>query len=286
MADPTLDAFIRTLVPQAYDKTEVSSRRAAVEKALRNSSLAVTRMFESGSWSHGTSIASKSDVDYMAVATGNRPMRPSTALTNARLAIASADWRITGTSVSSPIVAVSYLKPPNFEIAPAWFEQRIKGYDVYSIGGRGDEWVQSAPQAHLDYVNQQNDRLNGRVKQLIRLIKAWKHQVGAPVSSFYLEMRAAEYASRESIIILDVDLRSMVAALINSEIRDMNDPKGIVGRIPACASDEKRSAVRRLAQEAWNNLEIAYRAKDRNDRNAYWLAMRQVFGGGFPWPAW
>lgn len=53
-----------------------------------------------------------------------------------------------------------------------------------------------------------------------------------PVSSFYLEMRAVKYASNESLIVYDIDLRRVIAELIGAEMRGMNDPLGIVPRDP------------------------------------------------------
>jgi len=71
---------------------------------------------------------------------------------------------------------------------------------------------------------------------LIRLLKAWKYNAAAPVSSFYLEMRAAEYAAREGVIIFDIDLVRVMNVIVAAKARSMNDPAHIVGRIPACAS--------------------------------------------------
>ena len=158
---------------------------------------------------------------------------------------------------------------------------------MYWIAGRGDEWVLSAPGAHLAYVNKQNDRLSKKVKPLIRLLKAWKHNVGAPVSSFYLEMRTAEYAAGETVIIYDIDLRSVMNAIVAADARDMTDPAHIVGRIPACASDEKRrSTPSRLLNAAISELRAADAAKTAGDRYGYWQAMRNVFGTDYSWPTW
>jgi hypothetical protein len=250
------------------------------------SSLRVTSMFESGSWTHGTSIGAKSDVDYMAVATGTRPTWPSSALAAAKVAVKGSDWKITAVKVSSPVIAVTYYTPPNFEIAPAWYKERVRGFDVYHIAGRGDEWVLSAPGVHLAYVNRQNDRLSKKVKPLVRLLKAWKYHVGAPVSSFYLEMRAAEYAAGETSIIYDIDLRRVMNKIVAADARDMTDPEHIVGRIPACASEEKRRLTMTMLRAAVASLYDANVAKDAGDRSKYWQAMYQVFGSGYPWPTW
>jgi len=286
MGDPTLEVFLNQIVPAPYDRTEASARRSVVESALRTSSLRVSSMFESGSWSHGTAIKAKSDVDYMAVASSARPALPSSGLTAARNAIKNCDWKIVSVNVSSPVVQVGYYTPPNFEIVPAWYKGRTAGYEVYWIAGRGDDWVESAPAAHLDYVNRQNDRLSKKVKQLVRLLKAWKYNVGAPISSFYLEMRAAEHCAGESVIVYDIDLRSVMRKIVSFDARDMNDPAHIVGRIPACASDDKRRTSLHLLRSAFSSLESASAARERGDRSAYWRAMYSVFGSDYPYPAW
>jgi hypothetical protein len=286
MSDTTLESYVGKLVPAQYDKSEASTRRSKVEDTLRQSSLRVTSVFESGSWSHGTAITAKSDVDYMAVATSSRPMYPSSGLATAKAAIKGSDWKISDVGVSSPVVQIRYYTPPHFEIAPAWFKETKSGYQVFWIAGRGDEWVLSAPAAHLAYVNTQNDRLSKRVKPLVRLLKAWKYNVGAPVSSFYVEMRAAHYASGESSIVYDIDLRECFRQMINVDLCDMNDPKGIAGRIPACSSDEKRRRTKRLTEAALTNLERADAAKARGARTDYWGAMYDVFGSDYPWPTW
>jgi Second Messenger Oligonucleotide or Dinucleotide Synthetase domain len=219
VSDPTLAEYARSLAPQVYDRAEASTRRTKIEDALRTSVLRVTAMFESGSWTHGMSISAKSDVDYMAVATGSRPWWPSSAPSMAKSAVKGCDWKISDVRVSSPFVAVTYHSQPHFEIAPARYKERVRGFSVYWIAGRKDEWVLSAPSSHLAFVNTQNDRLGKKVKPLVRLLKAWKHNVGPPVSSFYLEMRAAEYAAKEEAIIYDIDLPRVMAAIVNAEAR-------------------------------------------------------------------
>jgi hypothetical protein len=286
MSDPTLSKYADSLAPAAYDKYKASMRRKAIETALANSSLRVGSMFESGSWTHGTGISAKSDVDYMAVAAGARPRWPSSALETAKNAVKGCYEYVWDVRVSSPVIAVQFTSQPQFEIAPAWFKEKISGFSVYQIAGRSDEWVLSAPGAHLDYVNRQNDRLGKKVKPLIRLLKAWKHHAGAPVSSFYLEMRTAEYAASENAVIYDIDLRAVVSSIIGYEARDMNDPAHIVGRIPACASDDKRRQTLRLLRSAKVNLQEADAARQVGDQRAYWRAMSGVFGDGYPWPTW
>jgi hypothetical protein len=286
MADPTLESFASSLAPPAYDRAEASARRAVVQDALLRSTLVVTSMFESGSWSHGTAIKAKSDVDYMAIATGNRPILPSSALATAR----GRQHRLR----LEDQLGRGFLPCRAAELhRSAKFRDRaglVQGEDR-RLGRVLDRRprrrvVESAPSAHLDYVNRQNDRLGKRVKPLARLLKAWKYHVGAPVSSFYLEMRASEHAAGERLIIYDVDLPSVMLKIITANARDMNDPAHIVGRIPACSSDEKRRTTIRLLNSAVSSLEKAAAARQRGDQSDYWVAMREVFGSDYPWPMW
>tara|TARA_R110002073_G_scaffold186392_1_gene344966 strand:+ start:2074 stop:2931 length:858 start_codon:yes stop_codon:yes gene_type:complete len=278
--------FAQSLAPALYDKQEVSQRRGKAESALKESSLKVHHLFESGSWTHGTSVAGRSDVDYMAWAIASRPALPSSALRSAKAAVEGCDWKITSVQVDSPAVAVTYYSEPNFDIVPAWYRDEVRGFNVFWIPGRGDEWILSAPAAHVAYVNRQNDRLSKKVKPLVRLLKAWKYHVNASVSSFYMEMRTAEYVAGETSIIFAIDLRSTFRKMIAEEVRGMNDPEGIVGRIPACSSDEKRRQTLASMQTALANLERAEAAEKQGDKSSYWGAMFGVFGKDFPWPDW
>ena len=99
-------------------------------------------------------------------------------------------------------------------------------------------------------------------------------------------MRAAEYAAREAVIILEYDLIRVLSAIIAAEARSMNDPARIVGRIPACASREKRQQTLTLLRTAVSDLSTAEVARLAGNRSSYWLAMRKVFGSDYPWPTW
>ena len=279
--------FAKTLVPSAYDKTAAADRRKAMETALNIPSLQADYWFESGSWSHGTALAGASDVDYMAWASASRPSRPSSALTAFRAALTDAHWCIDEVAVSSPAVKVRFFSPPHFEVVPAWYSKMVGDEYVYLIPGPGDEWVESAPKAHMRLVNEQNDRLGKQLKPLVRLLKQWKVTVGAPVSSFWLEMRAAEYAQFETVLLLDIDLPRLMRRLIANEVRSMNDPLGLVTRIAAVSSDENRRITLGLLQKAERRLtEAAELEGDPAKNYEYWDRMADVFGSTFPYPFW
>jgi len=282
-----LNEYVKTLTPAPYDKSTVAERHQQMEKVLDESRMDAGLWFESGSWNHGTALTGHSDVDYMAWASGPRPLRPSTALTTLKTDLTGSHWAITSLRVSSPSVKVGFVSAPHFEVVPAWLSHTVGEDRVFLIPGPGDEWTESAPSAHLRFVSEQNDRLSKRVKPLVRLLKQWKVHSGAPVSSFYLEMRTAEYAKSETVIYYHQDLMYLMRSLIRSEVRNMNDPTRLVTRINSVSSEESRRTTLRLLKEAEKKVSEAYDIDgDSDQRYRYWDLMTQVFGPDFPYPTW
>lgn len=279
-----LSEYASIVTPKPPDRALVASRRAELESALDDSPLRDAFVNESGSFRHGTSVRAHSDVDYLVWTTRPRPVLPSTQLSTLKSHLYINMYSATRAAVSSPTVRVEFASPPYFEVVPAWWSHDIGDDEVFFIPGPGDEWVQSIPKAHNRYVSEINDQHGRKVKQLIRLLKAWKYHVDAPVSSFYLEIRTARYAAAEASIMYLLDMRFVMSRILNEGVRDLNDPLKIVGRIPGCASEAKRLMTVRLLDEAVEALCRAWDAYKDCDKTGYWLAMTDVFGTDFPWP--
>jgi hypothetical protein len=84
-------------------------------------------------------------------------------------------------------------------------------------------------------------------------MKTWKYANtgGAKVSSFYLEMRAAQRMARESSFIPYLDFAYMIRDLANDGLADMNDPTGVTGRFRATSTENYHStAVALLTADA------------------------------------
>ena len=286
MSDATLATFAASLAMSLPDRTLVADRRERVFELLQKAGTGAWLMFESGSFSHGTAIPVHSDVDYMArTDLDNKPSLPSTALRRVKAALADAS-DIRSARISSPAVKVQFWTPPDFEVAPAFYERKSGDDEVFHIAGPNEEWVLSAPTAHNRYVSTQNDRLGKKAKPLIRLLKAWKYHTGTPISSTYLELRTAQYLAVESSVIYDIDLRVMFSKMLAGGLAAMNDPLGIVTRIRPCSSEASRLASLAAMRRALNALQEADLAKASADTTAYWVKMSGVFGSAYPWPSW
>jgi hypothetical protein len=97
-------------------------------------------------------------------------------------------------------------------------------------------------------------------------------------------MRTAEYTASESSIVFEIDLAAVFRTIVDFGARDMNDPEGLVGRIPACASKEKRNRTLSLMRDAMKSLDLADEARRRSNASDYWSNMYDVFGSRFPYP--
>jgi len=169
-----------------------------------------------------------------------------------------------------------------WEVIPAFYKS---GGDtpLYTIPGFG-EWITSAPTAHLDYVNEVNNTagISGGAKKLARYAKAWKYYKNVPLSSFYLEMRAAEYMARQTWFDAPQDMYYYLKDLQNRELAAMNDPKGLTSRINATSTDTKHDdALSKLSTAVtYAKKAIDADVAGRTDDAFYYWNL--VFGGNFP----
>ena len=112
--------------------------------------------------------------------------------------------------------------------------------------------MRSSPDAHNKYVVEINKKFGGKVKPLVRLVKAWKYYCGVPICSFYLEMRVAKYASQQDYIDYSCDVRNILKWLWDGQLAALQDPKGISGYILPCSSEAQKS-------DALSKLETAFK---------------------------
>jgi hypothetical protein len=151
------------------------------------------------------------------------------------------------------------------EVIPAYAKVRVTDAEVmkFNIPGVVDQWLESTPEAHLKYVTDSNKSPYGGAKGLARLAKARKYYRNVPISSFYLEMRAASYMSGETYLVYAQDLYRFLSGLQSHQLAAMNDPTGYTGRINPCSSDSsKQDALSKLdravsrAKMRWTHMTL------------------------------
>lgn len=206
-----------------------------------------------GSFGNGTSISGFSDVDYLASLARDTLTDSSTySLGKVRESLADR-FPNTGVRVNCPAVTIPFgvSRSETTEVVPADYIETKNGHYVYDIANCAGGWMRASPDAHIAYVAGINTSLGGKVKPLIRFIKAWKYYRQVPISSFYLELRVANYASGESSIVYDIDVKRVLCWLRDIALADMQDPAGVSGYISACKTQaQKDDAVSKLERAA------------------------------------
>lgn len=282
--DEAFDVFLGQLTPLSSQRSAAASHRASVESAI-NAAMDTNSFRETGSFHHGTGVRHHCDVDLLVSIKGGRPGTSDTALGWIRDAL-KARFPNTPVRTSRPAVVVEFAGgAETWEVIPGFITGR-GGPDVfvYDIPGASSGWMDSAPGAHLDYVNDCNAivKVSGGAKKLARLAKAWKYYNNVPISSFYLEMRAAQHVATQSSFIPVWDICQLLEKLDGHQLAAMNDPKGASAPFSACSSDAKRTeALSKLstgASRARRALD-AYRASKTGDA---FDALGLLFGGNFP----
>lgn len=232
-------------------KTEsesVKNHRASI-KACMESNFSMNRFFRTGSIGNGTNVNGYSDTDYFAgVPRENLKQNSASTL---RIIKEALQTRFPNTDiyVDSPAVVIEFgrAKSETTELIPADYIKTENGVNIYEIPDGSGTWMKSSPKANNDYVTKINSDLSFKVKPLIRFIKAWKFYNNVPISSFYLEMRVAKYASQEKSIIYSIDIKKILEHLINVDLAQMINPTGVGGYIQACKSDaDKKDALSKL----------------------------------------
>ncbi|GAA4377285.1 hypothetical protein GCM10023088_36970 [Actinomadura verrucosospora] len=169
------------------------------------------------------------------------------------------------------------------EITPAYYtNQTAQSASIYKIPDGSGGWLKSSPRVHNAYVSYVNNDLDKRLKNLIRLMKAIKYYNNIPISSFYLELRTAKWASSQKPIIYSYDVTNALRHLISCRLAQMVDPMGISGYVSAASTDAYRQDALSKLTTALNRANQAREAEDEGKTRTAFEHWNKVFNGRFP----
>ncbi|MEO0042782.1 MAG: hypothetical protein RL329_2230 [Bacteroidota bacterium] len=237
------DKFLESLAPCDTEYDLAQKHKKSVEASLKNHSKAY-QFRETGSFGNGTGIRHYSDTDYFAVIRQDNLLDNSQkALSNLRANLENTFPSTSGIKVNSPAVNIPFGKfaSESLEVTPCFATGNHNNFRVYKIPDGNGGWREASPQAHNHYVKKIDVALQGTLKSMIRLIKAWKYFNNVPIRSFYLEIAIAKkYANRKTRIVYEKELHSVFEYLHKIKLQAIQDPMEISGSITACDSPVKR----------------------------------------------
>lgn len=275
--------FHQKLTPSNFETEAAKRHRASIKQSIE-SNFGLRRFWRIGSFGNGTSVSGYSDVDYMAsIPRESLKKNSSTSLTKLRDALATT-FPNTGVRTSCPAVVVPFGTDAKeaTEVTPAYYLRTTNNFDIYGIPDCSGGWMEASPDAHNAYVRSIDNKMSSKVKPLIRFIKAWKYFQSVPISSFYLELRVAKYASGEKEILYSIDVKRVFALLDNINLARIQDPKGISGYISPCKSSTQLSEAQSRVSTALSRATKAREAEDRGDIREAFDWWRKLFAYEFP----
>ena len=277
------DHFHSKIKTSLVETTVVKSHRASIESCLKNN-FGLNRFARIGSFGNGTNISGYSDVDYLVCLPTKVLTKTSTAsLAKVKNAL-NLRFHSTNIKISAPAVVCPFgrYKSEDTEVVVADYIKEKNGYKVYEIADCKDGWMEVSPDAHNDYVGRVDRKHSGKVKPLIRFIKAWKYYRDVPISSFYLEMRVAKYADCETSIIYDIDVKNILTILNENKLALLQDPTVVGGYISPCKSmASKQDALSKLRTAATRATKARVAEKSGDTKTAFeWWSL--LYNDKFP----
>ena len=241
--------FIKRLTPLKTETDAAKSHRASIEKCLKRN-FSMTNFFRSGSFGNGTSIRKYSDVDYFAVIPRERLRQDSLFILNRIKSKLNYRFQSTDVKIRIPAVFIPFgsLKCESTEIVPADFLGNNKdGFEIFDIPNFNNLWIKSSPKAHNKFVTTVDEKLDNKVRPLIRFFKAWKYIRQVPISSFYLELLITNYCLNESSIVYNIDIQNILDLLYRNNLPTIEDPLEIADHIQPCSSSiAKKKALNKI----------------------------------------
>jgi hypothetical protein len=279
--------FLSRLAPLDSEHQKAKKHKESIKNTLVNNH-SCYEFFETGSFGNGTGIRHYSDTDYFAVCRSQGLWENSGyTLRNIKETLQHTFPRTQRIEVRTPAIQIpmGIYASETIEITPCSFnglvDTPVGQKPSYDIANLDNGWMKSSPQAHNAYVKRENKRLEGKLKPLIQLVKAWKFYNNVPVKSFYLELRVTKYAEGESTIEYDIDLKRIINHLHEIELASIIDPMGISGYVYATQTDVKKEDALSKVQTALSRAEKALSNREKNVEHAfYWWDM--FFDGKFP----
>jgi len=283
--DAAFAQFTAGLRTNSAETTAAAGHRASI-KAKLESEFGLTTLFRTGSFGNGTNVPGWSDVDYFAVIP-TASLKQNSQMTLARVASAVRERFPTTMNirVNSPGVQVPFGLDgaEHTEIIPVDYTGQTKlGFRQFDIPDGNGGWMFSAPESHNAFVRFHDDRLGGKLKPLIRCLKAWKFQRNVPIKSFYLEMFAVACMVDEPVIVYSIDIKNILSRLVQLAAAPIIDPRFSDKTISACGTELQREEIvaRAMTASAW-----ATQAKEHEGKGQLRQAFERwdlVFGNTFP----
>jgi hypothetical protein len=280
------DEFSARITPDSDKTADVRGRRDTVLGYLRSAFPSTADVqFQSGrltgSFGRGTAAKPFDDVDILAhlhvddVLWSSRYISDSTEFVYRVRRALNNGTTIKKVGARGQAVRLFYTDGLSVDVA-AVVKYTSGGYGIPDGSGG---WLTTDPVFHETYLNQQNAKLSGDLKKIIRFAKKWNGAHSRRLSSFHLEMLVARTFGT-----LGSNSRTALQLFFSYNQNNLTvmDPAGYSGDLSSYLDWIRRSAVNDSLAVAYDRASKAIDAENRGDHAEAIRLWRIVLGSDFP----
>ncbi len=274
--------LIKKLNPKFSEPEYSESNLHLIEKLLQDN-FDMSYMIRYGSGGHGTHIARYSAIDCFAVIPKDKLHEDSLKSLEKIHEILLPEFPDATIREGRPAIIVQFGGRTSDKhcIVPAYEIGEKNGQDVFGIPGPSGRWIQSCPGGHSAWINKLNDNLNKRLRNMIRVIKAWNYYNDQPLWSFYIELCVADYFKSDYSILFSVDVRNFLKYLHQRGLKPFEGSVGSNEVVYGTSKDDREAALAKI-YAAVEMADKAVRCEQTGNISEAFYWWRKVFNFRFP----
>lgn len=174
----------------------------------------------------------------------------------------------------------------SFDIVPCFYTvKESNGRAYYLIPNGNGGWKKTDPTIDRDTMRNTNQKLAGKVLELVRLMKKWnKTKNAATIPSYLLEALLLNYCAMQTDLsdFIDLRFRDVLLYVANNITKAVNDPKNIQGNINTLSYADQLKLSQKASADYNKACEAAnFEGQDKNQAKAI-KKWGEIFGEDFP----
>lgn len=172
-----------------------------------------------------------------------------------------------------------------FDIVPAFFTApEWDGRTYYIIPDGNGGWMKTDPRIDRDRTTEINQKHEGNILNLIRIIKYWNKRATMPtISSYFLECLILQYyqSASSASSYIDVELPGIFTYISSAIYQSLSDPKQVQGDINTLSWDQRQAIAVKASADA-SKAALARSQESANQMSQSIGTWREIFGSEFP----
>lgn len=279
------DAFLSKIGPTDHQRADITRKRTATEKYLReafpsSSTLPIKRVILIGSADRGTIIRPVNDIDVMAEFTNKDSIfeqyrsHSDEFLQRIRTAL-NAKTSIKKIGARGQAVRLFYTNGAHVDIAPTF---KWSG-DGYALPKGDKSWMTTDPEAQAAWFSERREAIGANLTPMCKLVRRWNAAHSHRFESFHLEVMVASMFKS-----ISSNYRTALQSFFEWAPKRITvaDPAGHSGNLDDYLTRDARTAITSRFAEALDRSKKAIATEERGDHTEAKRLWRIELGDEFP----